>query len=135
MATTNGNQNFHTEHFNCFNCNQTLTGSRYILKEEHPYCIKCYETLFANACKECNKKIGTDSKDLSYKDQHWHEKCFFCHVCKIPLVDKPFGSKNETLYCAECYNQAFASRYPFFKAFLLGFFIIFIGFEKKSILV
>jgi hypothetical protein len=50
------------------------------------------------------------TKDLSYKDKHWHEKCFFCHVCKTPLIDKPFGSKNEALYCGECYNQAFASR-------------------------
>ena len=49
-------------------------------------------------------------KDLSYKEKHWHEKCFYCHVCKLPLVDKPFGSKNELLYCGECYNQAFASR-------------------------
>ncbi len=31
-------------------------------------------------------------------------------MCKTPLVDKPFGCKNEQLYCGECYNQQFASR-------------------------
>lgn len=104
------NQNFHTDHFSCHNCDKSLTGCRYILKDEQPHCIGCYEQLFANSCEECKSKIGTDSKDLSYKEKHWHEKCFFCHVCKLPLVDKPFGSKNDSLYCGECYNQAFASR-------------------------
>jgi hypothetical protein len=103
-------QNFHTDHFSCWHCDKSLTGSRYILKDDHPHCIGCYEELFAHDCEECKTKIGTDSKDLSYKDKHWHEKCFFCHVCKLPLVDKPFGSKNDSLYCGECYNQAFASR-------------------------
>jgi hypothetical protein len=58
------NQNLHTDHFSCWNCDQSLTGSRYILKDEHPYCIKCYEDMFAHACEECKKKIGTDSKVL-----------------------------------------------------------------------
>jgi len=31
-------------------------------------------------------------------------------MCKTPLVDKPFGCKNEQLFCGECYNQQFASR-------------------------
>jgi hypothetical protein len=31
-------------------------------------------------------------------------------MCKTPLVDKPFGCKNELLFCGECYNQQFASR-------------------------
>jgi hypothetical protein len=39
-----------------------LTGSRYILKDDHPYCIGCYEEQFAHDCEECKKKIGTDSK-------------------------------------------------------------------------
>ncbi len=59
------NQNLHTDHFSCWNCDQSLTGSRYILKDEHPHCIKCYEDLFAHACEECKKKIGTDSKVCS----------------------------------------------------------------------
>jgi len=67
------------EQFLCSSCNRNLSGSRYILKDERPYCIKCYEDRYANTCEECRKKkkIGTDSKDLSYKDRHWHEKCFF----------------------------------------------------------
>ena len=55
-------QDWHSGHFCCFNCDLSLTGHRYILREEHPYCIKCYENLFANSCEECKTPIGTDSK-------------------------------------------------------------------------
>lgn len=55
-------QDWHSGHFCCFNCDLNLTGHRYILREEHPYCIKCYENLFANSCEECKTPIGTDSK-------------------------------------------------------------------------
>jgi hypothetical protein len=50
------------EQFSCYHCERNLSGSRYILKDEHPYCIKCYEDRFANTCEECRRKIGTDSK-------------------------------------------------------------------------
>ncbi len=55
-------QDWHTGHFACWNCNMSLTGHRYILREEHPFCIKCYENLFANTCEDCKTPIGTDSK-------------------------------------------------------------------------
>ena len=35
---------------------------RYVLREDFPYCIKCYENVFANNCDECGKIIGIDSK-------------------------------------------------------------------------
>ena len=35
--------------------------------------------MFANNCDECGKIIGIDSKDLSYKEKHWHEACFLCN--------------------------------------------------------
>lgn len=50
------------DQFSCSHCERNLSGSRYILKDERPYCIKCYEDRFANTCEECRRKIGTDSK-------------------------------------------------------------------------
>jgi LIM domain-containing protein 2 len=94
----------------CFNCALNLTGYRYILRDDKPFCIKCYEQLFANRCEECKEVIGTDFKDLSYKDKHWHEKCFNCADCRISLVDKPFASKNEKTYCPDCHDKNFAQR-------------------------
>jgi len=46
----------------CFNCALNLTGHRYILRDEKPFCIPCYENLFANKCEECKQAIGTDFK-------------------------------------------------------------------------
>ncbi|XP_034186108.2 four and a half LIM domains protein limpet isoform X5 [Osmia lignaria lignaria] len=104
------NKDWHSGHFCCWQCDESLTGQRYVLRDEHPYCIKCYENVFANGCEECNKIIGIDSKDLSYKDKHWHEACFLCNRCRVSLVDKQFGSKVDKIYCGNCYDAQFASR-------------------------
>lgn len=55
-------KDWHSGHFCCWQCDESLTGQRYVLRDEHPYCIKCYENVFANVCEECNKTIGIDSK-------------------------------------------------------------------------
>ena len=55
-------KDWHSGHFCCWQCDESLTGQRYVLRDEHPYCIKCYESVFANGCEECNKIIGIDSK-------------------------------------------------------------------------
>ncbi|KAI6228980.1 BMA-LIM-9, isoform c [Aphelenchoides fujianensis] len=81
------NKDWHTEHFGCWQCDTQLTGQRYILRDDHPFCIKCYEEVFANTCDECGKAIGIDSK-----------------------VDQPFGSKNDKIFCSNCYDQTFATR-------------------------
>lgn len=65
-----------TERFDCHYCKESLFGKKYILREDSPYCVKCYENLYSNTCEECKKPIGADCKDLSYKDRHWHETCF-----------------------------------------------------------
>lgn len=83
--------------------------------------------MFANNCDECGKIIGIDSKDLSYKEKHWHEACFLCNKvntshttmdivsiktfqCRTSLVDKQFGSKADRIYCGPCYDAQFATR-------------------------
>lgn len=56
------NKDWHSGHFCCWQCDESLTGQRYVLRDDHPYCIKCYESVFANPCDECDKTIGIDSK-------------------------------------------------------------------------
>ncbi|XP_069194174.1 four and a half LIM domains protein 2 isoform X4 [Procambarus clarkii] len=103
-------KDWHSGHFCCWQCDESLTGQRYVLKDDHPYCIKCYEAVFANSCEDCTAVIGIDSKDLSYKDKHWHEKCFLCNKCQVSLVDKQFGSKMDKIFCGPCYDAQFATR-------------------------
>ncbi|KAM7307942.1 putative LIM domain-containing protein, partial [Ixodes scapularis] len=56
------NKDWHSGHFCCWQCDESLTGQRYVLRDEHPYCVRCYEQVFANSCEECSKAIGIDSK-------------------------------------------------------------------------
>lgn len=104
------NESFHVDHFLCRHCDSNLAGQRYVLKDDKPFCIQCYEGNFANTCEDCSKPIGIDSRDLSYKDRHWHDTCFTCNKCSQSLIDKPFGAKAEKVYCADCYDSTFASR-------------------------
>ncbi|VEL10676.1 unnamed protein product [Protopolystoma xenopodis] len=55
-------QEHHSGHFACRSCDASLTGQRYILRDEEPHCLACYEAKFANTCEQCKEKIGCDSK-------------------------------------------------------------------------
>ncbi|KAL7057570.1 hypothetical protein AAHC03_016921 [Spirometra sp. Aus1] len=103
-------QEHHTGHFACRSCDVSLTGQRYILRDEEPHCLACYEAKYANTCEQCKEKIGCDSKDLSFKERHWHEKCFKCSTCFTSLADRPFATKEDQLYCSDCYDERFAAR-------------------------
>lgn len=129
-----------TERYDCHYCKESLFGKKYVLREDNPYCVKCYESLYSNTCEECKKPIGCNTRvsdwteketlqtctgwdcvilattiwhslqDLSYKDRHWHEDCFKCFQCKRSLVDKPFSTKDEQLLCTECYSNEYSSK-------------------------
>ena len=131
----------------CHHCDDSLAGHRYIfypslfsdpllpryvLRDDHPYCIKvrkspmkvppmycnvssnagcttdgqllqCYENVFANNCDECGKIIGIDSKDLSYKEKHWHEACFLCNKVTSKTYNHGHGfNKNFTVSNQSC---------------------------------
>ena len=46
-------------------------------------------------------------QDLAYQNKHWHERCFLCAHCSVPLIDKLFGSNEDKLYCEVCYEELF----------------------------
>lgn len=50
------------ERYDCTECEESLYGQKYILKEESPFCIKCYEKLFSSTCEVCQKLISCTSK-------------------------------------------------------------------------
>lgn len=51
-----------TERYDCHYCKESLFGKKYVLREDNPYCIKCYESLYSNTCEECKKPIGCNSR-------------------------------------------------------------------------
>ncbi|KAF3688395.1 Four and a half LIM domains protein 2 [Channa argus] len=98
------------ESYDCTECNESLYGQKYILKEDNPFCIKCYEELFSNSCEWCRKLIGCTSKDLSYRDHHWHSECFLCIKCRRSLLDQPFTTKDEMPMCTDCYSNEYSAK-------------------------
>ncbi|XP_063718357.1 four and a half LIM domains protein 2-like [Symsagittifera roscoffensis] len=105
VASNNQNQDFC-----CWKCDKSLYGCRFVNKDAHPYCVKCYNEEFANTCFACKEIISVDQKDLAFKDKHWHEKCFKCSECKKPLKDQSFGFQDGQLYCSECWDNNFAPK-------------------------
>ena len=43
-------KNWHIDHFCCWECDSPLGGQRYVTRDVHPFCILCYEELFAREC-------------------------------------------------------------------------------------
>ncbi|KAM7541669.1 hypothetical protein Aperf_G00000011958 [Anoplocephala perfoliata] len=98
------------DNFQCTKCEKSLVGQRYILNSEKPYCIDCYDANFTNTCAACGERITSASKDLSFQDRHWHEACFVCMECKTSLADRPFATKEEAIFCPDCFDEKFAAR-------------------------
>ena len=42
----------------CWHCDTKLTGQRYVLTDQRPTCLPCYESHFAATCQTCGKLIG-----------------------------------------------------------------------------
>ncbi|XP_077452108.1 four and a half LIM domains protein 2-like [Stigmatopora argus] len=94
----------------CNECNDSLYGQKFILKDKLPHCIKCYETLYCNECMACGQLIDCKSKDVSFKNQHWHGECFVCTRCNRSLVDEPFAPRDDLLLCSACYSDEFSAK-------------------------
>uniref|UniRef100_H2L8X1 LIM zinc-binding domain-containing protein n=1 Tax=Oryzias latipes TaxID=8090 RepID=H2L8X1_ORYLA len=99
-----------SERYDCTECQESLYGQKYVLKEEQPHCITCYEALYSNSCEVCKKLISCTSKDLSYKSRHWHSDCFLCNKCTRSLVDRPFATKGDLLMCTDCYCHEYSAK-------------------------
>nr|CAD7428784.1 unnamed protein product [Timema monikensis] len=75
---------WHMKHFACFECDRQLGGQRYIMRDGHPYCLHCFDAMFAEYCDSCGEPIGVDQGQMSHEGQHWHatEQCFCCHTSR-----------------------------------------------------
>ena len=62
---------WHMKHFTCFECDHFLGGQRYIMREGRPYCLGCFDCMFAEYCDACGETIGVDQggwRDRGDKD-------------------------------------------------------------------
>ncbi|XP_071809956.1 testin-like isoform X1 [Asterias amurensis] len=101
---------WHIDHFCCWNCDTVLGGRRYVARESHPYCLPCYDKLFAKYCGTCNEKIEADSKRLNHENNFWHADsvCFKCSTCSASLVGRSFLPKDRNIFCSvQCKRKYF----------------------------
>lgn len=90
------------KHFACSECERQLGGQRYIMRDGRPYCLHCFDAMFAEYCDSCGEPIGVDQGQMSHEGQHWHatECCFCCHTCRTSLLGRPFLPRRGAIYCS-----------------------------------
>ena len=49
--------------------------------------------------------IGVDEEDVIYDDEHWHDYCLVCHLCKCRLSGTSFVIKDDNFLCSACYQK------------------------------
>ncbi|XP_075168454.1 espinas isoform X2 [Haematobia irritans] len=93
---------WHMKHFACFECGHQLGGQRYIMRDGKPFCLSCFDTMFAEYCDYCGEVIGVDQGQMSHDGQHWHatDQCFSCCTCRCSLLGRPFLPRRGTIYCS-----------------------------------
>ncbi|XP_050431652.1 protein prickle-like isoform X2 [Adelges cooleyi] len=93
---------WHMKHFACLECDKQLGGQRYIMRDGRPYCLQCFDGLFAEYCDSCGDPISVDHGQMSHEGQHWHatEQCFCCHTCRSSLLGRPFLPRRGAIYCS-----------------------------------
>ena len=57
-------RHWHLGHFACAECAQTLGGQRYIMREGRPFCVACFDHLYAEFCDACGLVIGVDDGEF-----------------------------------------------------------------------
>merc|ERR1712008_58135 len=72
------------------------------MREGRPYCLTCFDCMFAEYCDACGETIGVDQGQMTHEGQHWHatDNCFSCHHCHLSLLGRPFLPRRGLIYCS-----------------------------------
>lgn len=69
---------FHKECFVCTNCTTQLAGQHFTSREDSPYCLKCFGSLYAKKCEACSKPItGKNTRPLRCSGNSTENKWFY----------------------------------------------------------
>ena len=89
-------RHWHMKHFCCFECEVTLGGQRYIMKDGRPHCCNCFESLYAEYCDACGEHIGdraapllAQAKSLFFGGRNSSNHNIFtkCYICGFNTYD------------------------------------------------
>lgn len=72
------------------------------MRDGKPYCLGCFDAMFAEYCDYCGEPIGVDQGQMSHDGQHWHatDHCFSCSTCRCSLLGRPFLPRRGAIYCS-----------------------------------
>lgn len=72
------------------------------MRDGKPFCLTCFDAMFAEYCDYCGEVIGVDQGQMSHDGQHWHatDQCFSCCTCRCSLLGRPFLPRRGTIYCS-----------------------------------
>ncbi|KAF3839394.1 hypothetical protein F7725_018111 [Dissostichus mawsoni] len=90
---------WHKECFVCTSCKTQLAGQHFTSRDESPYCIKCFGSLYS-------KKWFGGGKYISFEDRQWHQPCFTCSQCSASLVGAGFFPDGDKILCRECNSNS-----------------------------
>lgn len=100
-----------TERYDCHYCKETLFGKKYVLREENPYCVKCYESLYSNTCEECKKPIGCNTRVGYFTEylQYCFLWVFLCALLRLSrlsclLQDLSYKDRHWHEDCFKCFQ-------------------------------
>ncbi|KAI4811058.1 hypothetical protein KUCAC02_013981 [Chaenocephalus aceratus] len=99
---------WHKECFVCTSCKTQLAGQHFTSRDESPYCIKCFGSLYSKKCEACSKPITGfgGGKYISFEDRQWHQPCFTCSQCSASLVGAGFFPDGDKILCRECNSNS-----------------------------
>lgn len=99
---------FHVKHFCCFECDSPLAGKSYVMENNQPTCVDCFENVKANRCHDCGMIISPDQQGVSLEKLHYHanSECFVCKLCRKALLGGKMLLRNNNLFCSDvCYKS------------------------------
>nr|XP_020732389.1 prickle-like protein 3 isoform X3 [Odocoileus virginianus texanus] len=59
-------RHWHMGHFCCFECEASLGGQRYVMRQSRPHCCACYEARHAEYCDGCGEHIAAGPEEPTH---------------------------------------------------------------------
>ncbi|CAF0877894.1 unnamed protein product [Rotaria sordida] len=129
QGSTFKDKTWHNTCFNCSICNLSLINKKFAYQNEKLYCRHCFINEFAERCYRCNRSLEPGDKCIQYDKKLYHKscfaitndgivyhnhpfhnECFVCTYCSIPLGNQRYIEHNNDAYCSNCSPNLFIKR-------------------------
>eukprot|EP00730_Choanoeca_flexa_P004118 TRINITY_DN11604_c0_g1_i2.p1 TRINITY_DN11604_c0_g1~~TRINITY_DN11604_c0_g1_i2.p1 ORF type:complete len:533 (+),score=126.17 TRINITY_DN11604_c0_g1_i2:119-1717(+) len=103
-------RNWHVHHFCCRQCDAPLTATKFVIYDDEPCCLTCFNDKFADTCHACGRLIDVMDKKITDGKSHgkvWHKTCFVCAECGGNLEGLLCIPRKGQLFCKDDYERIF----------------------------